>query len=320
MTFGPRFMDEDEQPTKPVVQSGSVVPVRAPIEEFARPVLFDEEPGTLDSLPDPPAMPNRHLPPVRTGTGLLVAWGIGGLIVSWVAFSLVSFVLTQFQTSQVLGIFAGLFLAASVGLLVWAVVIEVRAWRALAEVDRLRRVLSANLAEQSAVLAAGREWLALVASHLPDSAQIEGALKAATSTAEVRALLRTRIADPLEARALQLGQRAALECAALIAVSPHNSWDGLIAGARGLRLIRQVAALYGVRPGFAVTVSMARHVAWTAAGTAGAAMLAENLVSTAAEAPVLKHIARVIGGSVVEAIRIVRLARVAARSCSPLDA
>ncbi len=318
MTAGPRFLDEDEEPTASIMRTEAGVTPTAPIENMMQPMLLDEEPGALDALPNLPRVA-EHARPQGTGPGLLIAWGIGGLVTSWVVFSLVSFVMTRVQTSPVLGIMAAVCFTASVGVIIWALMTELRAWRALAQVDRLRCVLSSRLAEQNAVLAAGHEWLGLVASNLADTPQIEVALKSASSTAEVQALLRTRVADPLEAKALRLGQRAAMECAALIAVSPHKSWDGLVAGVRGLRLIRQVAALYGLRPGFSVTVSMARHVAWTAAGTAGMAALAENLVSAASEAPILKHVAGAMGGSAVEAVRIIRLARVAARSCCPLD-
>ena len=42
--------------------------------------------------------------------------------------------------------------------------------------------------------------------------------------------LRNRVAELLQAAALQIGRRAALDGGSLIAISPHASWDGLIAG------------------------------------------------------------------------------------------
>jgi putative membrane protein len=101
--------------------------------------------------------------------------------------------------------------------------------------------------------------------------------------------LRNRVAEPLKAAALQIGRRAALNGGSLIAISPHASWDGLIAGARGLVVIRQVAALYGLRLGAAVTVMLMRKVAWTAAGTAGLDLLSQSLADHALGAlPVAK--------------------------------
>jgi len=123
----------------------------------------------------------------------------------------------------------------------------------------------------------------------------------------------------LRERASSLGRRAAVEGATLVAVCPHPAWDGLIAGVRGLLLIRRVAALYGLRPGFGVTLALLRRVAWTAAGTSGLSLVSQGLADhVLAGLPVVKHVAGAMPGTGVVAVRLLRMASVAAEACSPV--
>jgi putative membrane protein len=200
-----------------------------------------------------------------------------------------------------------------------AIIIELQAWRALGEVDALRRILSANIVERDAALDAGLQWLKLVQRHVPDSSDIALALRSALSAAEIQAVLQMRVADTLAAQASTLGQTAATECLAFTAVSPHRSWDSLIVAARSLKLIRQIAHLYGLRPGIMVMVTMIRHVAWTAAGASATAVAAQSAAVWAVDqAPVVKVLAGTLT-DVFDGLRILRLAKFAARSCCPMS-
>jgi putative membrane protein len=91
------------------------------------------------------------------------------------------------------------------------------------------------------------------------------AIRSATSQAELQAVLRNRVAEPLRQEAKATGRRATLHAAGLIAISPHARWDGIIAGLRGLLIIRDVARLFGLRPGPLVTLLLVHKVAWTTA-------------------------------------------------------
>ncbi|MBB5696513.1 hypothetical protein [Muricoccus pecuniae] len=91
------------------------------------------------------------------------------------------------------------------------------------------------------------------------------------------------------------------------------------AGLRGLSLLRQVALLYGLRPGGAVILALLRRLAWTATGLSGLDLLGRALADgTLAQAPVLKQIAAALPGTGLAAVRLKRLADVAAKACSPL--
>lgn len=320
MTNRPRLLDAhgevvNNPPGQPLATHSRPQP-----EGPSGPVIFKEDSAQPDLLPEASKLAVSSATNALPGTAFLVLFGLSGLLASWVVFSLAGFMLAQFQLSLVLGGLTGTGLVASLGLLVWAAIREWRAWRALAEVDRLRQVLSANLARRDAVAEAGLAWIDLVSTHLPDTPSIKSAIREAESAAEVRALLRSRVAAPLSAQAADLGQRAAIECAGLIAVCPHKSGDGLIVGLRGLNLIRQVSMIYGLRPGLTVTAAIVRNLAWTAMGTAGAIVFGETLTDWAVtEAPVVKHLAGAVGAGAFEVFRIIRLARFTARACCPLD-
>lgn len=81
-------------------------------------------------------------------------------------------------------------------------------------------------------------WLEQVHATLPEADAAAMVIRSAAIAVEIQALLRNRAADPLREAAKTIGQRAAVQGASLIAVSPHASWDGLIAGVRTVLIIR----------------------------------------------------------------------------------
>ena len=93
----------------------------------------------------------------------------------------------------------------------------------------------------------------------------------------------------------------------------------VLAGLRGLSLLRQVAAIHGMRPGAAVTLSLLRRLTWTAAGTSGMDLLGQGLADSAlSHLPVIRQLAAALAGSGLTALRLRRLAEVTAQACSPL--
>lgn len=162
-------------------------------------------------------------------------------------------------------------------------------------------------------------WIELMSTGVPDTAAVERAVRAAPIPAVVSAVLRERVAAPLRVAAQAIGRRGALEGGSLIALSPHTSWDGVIVGLRSLGAIHDVARLHGLRLGPMVTLSLIRKVAWTAAGTAGFDLLSQSLADHALSSlPIIKHVAASIPGSSVAAMRLYRLAGMAAEACCPV--
>ena len=103
-----------------------------------------------------------------------------------------------------------------------------------------------------------------------------------------------------------------------MAAAPAPALVVLLVSWRGLRLIRQTAALYGLRPGLFGTLGLLRRTAVAAGATA----VTEAAVNTATHAvlstPILTHLAGEMAGGAVAARRMVVLGRAACVACSPV--
>ena len=314
----PRFLDEP--------QGGLPTPaVTTPTA--AAPADFPRGPVLLDALPDGPArldvgwMPEVVVAPrVRVGALSWLAAGLCLLIASWLVLSIVSFMVGLFGQSLLLGAAGAILVGSATCMLLYAALLEARAYRSLGSVERLRAVLAAPDASLPAVRARALEWLGQLGEAVPDAPQAARLVREADTVVELRGVLRSRVADPLQERAAGLGRRAAAEGATLVAICPHPAWDGLFAGARGLLVIRRVAALYGLRPGLTVTLALLRRVAWTAAGTTGLSLVSQGLADHVLTGlPVVRHVAAAIPGTGAVAVRLYRLAGVTAEACCPMS-
>ena len=312
MTNRPRFLDE---PAPPDTVRATVA--EAPIP--ARPILLDPTPDAPTSLQPTWAPPPIATAPGRAGNGFWMASGVLVAIATWAGVSDASYIVDAFTQPTPLGIAAALGIGGGLTITGFGLGAEWRDHRRLQAVDAIR----ATLADAEGALPPKREaalaWLDRVASHVPDSTAVRQALRDATSAAEITAILRGRVEAPLRDAVRRLGQDAAVEGAALVAISPHASWDGLIAAYKGLLTIRKVVRLYGLRPGPAVTAALVRKVAWTAAGTAGIDLLSQTVADQALTSlPVARHLLAALPGSGVTALRLYRLASITAEACSPM--
>ncbi len=300
---GPRFLDEPP-------------PAPAPPRH---PALLEPEPGA-PAVIDSGWRPGTLRPGGATGGAL--GWVLGGfalLLATWAALAAIDLAGAAFDRAPALGWAATGALAAAASMAGWGLWVEWRGFRALARVDRLRRLLAAESGNMEPARAAALAWLAQVAPRLPEADLARRAVAGAADMAELRAALRQWVAAPLAEAAGQLGTRAAWQAGALVALCPHPALDALIAGWRGLRLVREVAMLHGLRPGTLATLSLARRVAVTAAGTAGVELLSQSLSDQLLQRlPVVSHLASAIPGATLAALRLYRLARIAALACSPL--
>jgi putative membrane protein len=105
----------------------------------------------------------------------------------------------------------------------------------------------------------------------------------------------------------------------VVAITPAPALEGVLIGIRGLLLIRQVAGIYGMRPGLLVTLALLRRIAWTAAGVSGFALLSQTLAEhTLHKVPLVKHLLGALPETSLAAMRLYRLARITAEACSPI--
>jgi putative membrane protein len=164
-----------------------------------------------------------------------------------------------------------------------------------------------------------KAWLIRLSQRVPDAISVADALGEAIDTAQLRALMHNRLDSQLSAATRRIGIKAASQGGALVALSPHASWDGVIVGWHGLRVIRLVAQAHALRPGPAMTLALLRRVTGAALETASA-----DLVSQAAtdrllgSVPLLKHLVAAIPEVSLAGMRLYRLAAVAAYVCSAM--
>jgi putative membrane protein len=295
---GPRFLDEE-----PVLaaRSGTAIPAAPPpADRLAGPVLLEAEPDAPAELQNTWRPQDLPVSPASAGGLHWTALGIAVVFVSLAVFSAIGFVLSLGDRSVFLGVASGLALSLGAGLIGYGLAGEWRGYRKLKTVDRLRATLAGDRLPVEVLRAAALGWLDQVATTLPDTEGAVRAIRSAPTVIEIHAVLRNRAADPLHQAAKAIGRRAGLQAASLIAVSPHASWDGIIAGLRGLLIIREVARLFGLRPGLAVTILLVRKVAWTAAGISGVDLLSQSLADQALHVlPFTKHIVEKVPGSSV---------------------
>jgi putative membrane protein len=196
---------------------------------------------------------------------------------------------------------------------------EIRSYRRLARVDVLRSKLRLPAVPVEIARAECSAWLQMVAHALADPESIRLAMNGCTTADEVRAMLAHRALEPLREQARAIGARAASQGAAMVAIIPSPALEGLAAGLRSLKLIREIASLYGLRPGVSVTLGLVRRSAVTAASVYGvneiAAAAAAHFLT---DAPVLRSIASAAPGAGITARRIYLLAQTVAAACSPL--
>lgn len=298
-------------------------------EPAARPVAEREAaprlPGLLEEEgrggPVAPVWAPAELavPGAGWGTLGLAAAGAAVLLGAWAGFGLAGLVAAQFAASPVLGWLSLGVVGAGAGLVgasLW------REWRGLASlkrVDRLRALLADPASPLEPTRSEAIAWVRGVAARVPEAGRVIPAIEAAGSVSEIAAHLAGGVSQALAAESARLGRRAAVEGGAVVALVPSPSLDAVVAGWRGLRVVREVAALHGFRPGLAATAKLLRRTVSIAATTAGADLLAQTTAESLVGAtPVVRQLAASVPGAGIAAFRLYRLAIATAAACSPL--
>jgi len=152
------------------------------------------------------------------------------------------------------------------------------------------------------------------AAGVEAAAGLKPALRDAASIEALRGVLEAGPLAAIALRAQKLGGVAARQSFALTAVSPSPGLDALVFTWRGVRLVREVAALHGVRPGTAATVALLRRTLVDAA-TVAATDVAVDAAARALLTGPLGAIAGEAAAGAVAARRMLRLARAADEAC-----
>ncbi len=271
------------------------------------------ETGDLPAARLEPAVALADPPPSRRwGMPALVLSGASILLLGFSGLGTVNFVEAEYVASPVLGGLAGAVALSGFTLIGAGIWRELAALRALRGVDRLRAALSGTDAVARA--RAARAWLA----HLPEGPALLPAIDAINDPDAILALLRSGPVAALRLRADALGRAAAYQSVAGVAAMPSSGLAALFVAWRGLRLVRQVAALHGLRPGLMATLGLLRRTVMAAGAVAGVEVAANTAAHALLSNPLMQHVAGEMAGAGVAARRMMVLARAAAVACSPV--
>ena len=271
-------MTERSHPRRPAtfrLDDPGVVVVDA--DEASRPAR-----GTIQITPeaDPALLPVPIEPQVAEKRGLrwgAVFWaGVAGLTLLGLGLGITQLIENLFARSEALGVL-GLALSAAAALALAVITArEARALMRLAEIETLHRragavLLSDDRTESRAIL---RDLLK-IAHQNPQLARARAALIGHADDiidgADMVKLAERELMTPLDAEARRLVSAAAQRVSIVTAISPRAAIDVVFVFVAALRLIRQLARLYGGRPGTLGLIRLMRHVVAHLAITGGLA-------------------------------------------------
>ncbi len=271
------------------------------------------------ALPIPAPPPRRVLAKVFGTSAVAFALGaIGYQLWEFVA----SVVLRNAAVGTTLAVALGIAVASGGFMLLREVLGFSREMRKLREVEALSieatEVLAAN--GHGRALALSARIIAPLRERRDLSDAIEHFRRAATtahSDRQVLELLADGIVRPLDRQAYQCVSRAARDAGLGVTMSPFGVLDAGIIIWRGLRMVREVAAVYGFRPGFFARAGLVRRILYTAATQGAADFVADALLSHVG-ARLAGVLSARVGEGVLSGMRMARLGIVTMAACRPL--
>ncbi|MBR0880620.1 putative membrane protein [Bradyrhizobium japonicum] len=275
---------------------------------------------------DPQALPVpiEAALPARRGFpwGTLFWSGLGGLTLLGTGLGVVRLIEDLFARSETLG-FVGLAFGF-VTALALAVVIGREAFglARLATIEKLHARAAAVLAsddrKESRVIV---QDLLKIAHQNPQLARARATLESHTGEiidgADMIRLAERELMSPLDAEARRLVSSAAQKVSIVTAVSPRAAIDVLFVFVAALRLIRQLAFLYGGRPGALGMIRLLRHVIAHLAITGGMAA-SDSLVQQMLGHGIAAKLSQRLGEGVLNGLLTARLGLAAIDVTRPL--
>src|SRR4051794_33862455 len=294
----------------------------------------DHEPGRLargairiTPEADPALLPvpvEEPVVPLRRGFrwGALFWTALGGLVLLGTGLGVVNLVEDLFARSEGFGFLGlGFAILATLALLV-IVAREAFSLARLATIEKLhRRAAEALLGDDRAASRTIVQDLLRIAHGNPQLARARTALSRHADDiidgADLIRLAERELMTPLDQEARRLVSTAAQRVSIVTAVSPRALIDVLFVFAASLRLVRQLARLYGGRPGTLGLIKLMRHVIAHLAITGGMAA-SDGLVQQVLGHGIAAKLSQRLGEGVLNGLLTARLGLVAIDVTRPL--
>ncbi|MDO9503621.1 DUF697 domain-containing protein [Falsiroseomonas sp.] len=288
---------------------------RGPRDTPRGPRILTEEAGApaprLDFGWDQAVAPVAVPPAARgrwSAVGLAAA-GIAVLLLGLSAIDVGGYVADQFTRAPWLGWLTLGVAVAGYGLIAAAFLRELRGLAGLGTVERGRAAVARG--DFAASRAALLDW----AARVPEAQPMLPALRKAPDLPTLLALLEAGPLAALDRAAVSAGRAAALQSLAATAIVPSPALDGLFIAWRGLRLVREVAMIHGLRPGLLGTMRLLRRTLFEAGAVAAADVAINAAVTAVTTNPLVASVVGDAATGAVAARRMLLLARATARAC-----
>jgi putative membrane protein len=281
-------------------------------------IIPESDPAQLPVPIEEPALPARR----RFRWGTLFWTALGGLVLLGSGLGIVNLIEDLFARSEGFG-FLGLALALLASLALTVIVArEAVSLARLATIEKLhRRAAEALLSDDRAQSRAVVQDLLRIAHGNPQLARARSALAGHVDDiidgADLIRLAERELMAPLDQEARRLVSTAAQRVSLVTAVSPRALVDVLFVLAASLRLVRQLARLYGGRPGTLGLIKLMRHVIAHLAITGGMAA-SDGLVQQVLGHGVAAKLSQRLGEGVLNGLLTARLGLAAIDVTRPL--
>jgi putative membrane protein len=285
--------------------------------------------GTVHITPesDPALLPvpiEEAAVPLRRGFrwGALFWTALGGLVLLGTGLGVVNLVEDLFARSEGFGFLGlGFAILATLALIV-IVAREAFSLARLATIEKLhRRAADALLSDDRAASRTIVQDLLRIAHGNPQLARARTALAGHADDiidgADLIRLAERELMTPLDQEARRLVSTAAQRVSLVTAVSPRALIDVLFVFAASLRLVRQLARLYGGRPGTLGLIKLMRHVIAHLAITGGMAA-SDGLVQQVLGHGIAAKLSQRLGEGVLNGLLTARLGLAAIDVTRPL--
>lgn len=296
-----------------------------------KPFLIDRPEGADDPTPadvppvpeiDAAAAPVRLARPRGSALSRLAAWAFGllfGFVLSVAAWD---FVTSLFSRNSILGTLAMGLVGFAVLMALALALREAAGFARIARIDALRQRADAAVAASD--IKGARAVVTAICALYRDRPELETARAAvAARSAEqfdadgVLGIAEMELMAPLDQAARREVEAAARQVATVTALVPLALADVAAALYANLRMIRQVAALYGGRSGTLGSLRLMREVVGHLVAT-GALAAGDDLIHSVAGGGLLSRISRRFGEGVVNGALTARIGVAAMEVCRPL--